>query len=851
VTGIRNLAQGEAITRASLLDVTSYDIALDLTDGSGNPGAGTFPCVTTVRFTCREPGASTFIEVAAAELVRATLNGVALYTGGWSPEQGLALSGLEADNTLVVEARFRFSSSGQGMHRAVDPADKEVYVYSQFETNDAQRAFACFDQPDLKSVFTWHARVPTHWKVVSNSPVASIDDGVLDKTIHFERSVRMATYVSALCAGPYHEERTTHDGIDLGVYCRASVVEYFEPDELFEITKQGFDFFHANFGFRYPMSKYDQLWVPEFNAGAMENFGCITHADAAYVFRSAVTGFEREQRANTITHELAHMWFGDLVTMRWWDDLWLNESFAEWASHWCNSQATRFTDAWTTFLSLRKNWGYAQDQLTSTHPVYCETPDVASVEVNFDGITYAKGASVIKQLVAYVGIEPFLTGLRAYFQRHAWGNATFADLLNALEEASGRRLDAFAAAWLETAQVNTLRPLVSTKDGVYESVTIQQEAPADHPTLRPHRLGIGLYDLVDGVLARRDLIEVDVAGQTTAVRELERVRVPDLLLLNDEDLSYTKLRLDGRSLSTVVHHLGGIQSSLSRGLCWAATWDMVRDAEVAARDYVELVTRALPKESDINLVSTQMRFVFMVLAQYTDPAWIPAGWKLVADAARQAIAEAPAGSGFQLAWTRMFISSARRDDELGTLQEWLAGDGVPDGVKIEGELRWQLVQALVANGAADPSIIADEFAADQTAAGEIGSALATALIPTPASKEAVWLEMTTEPDLINSRNRALVLGFQHPAQVELTAPFMRRFFEEVANVWKIRDSEPGQEFVSVAYPAYQVSPETVAAAESWLAEDGHPAPLRRLIAEGNDRVKRAIRARKLDAAAGA
>ncbi|HZM76090.1 MAG TPA: aminopeptidase N [Candidatus Limnocylindrales bacterium] len=849
MTGIRNLAQGEAITRAELLDVTSYDIALDLTDGSGNPGVGTFPCVTTVRFACSTPGASTFIEVAAAQVVRATLNGVDVDTGGWSPETGLALSDLEADNTLVVEARFPYSSSGQGMHRAVDPADKEVYLYSQFETNDAQRAYACFDQPDLKSAYTWHARVPTGWKVISNSPIREIDDSVLDKTVHFEQSVRMSTYVTALVAGPYHEVRTTHDGIDLGVFCRASVVEHFEPDELLEITKQGFDFFHANFGVRYPMNKYDQVWVPEFNAGAMENFGCVTHADAAYIFRSAVTDFEREQRANTITHELAHMWFGDLVTMRWWDDLWLNESFAEWASHWCSAQATRFSDAWTTFLSLRKNWGYSQDQLSSTHPVYCETPDVAAVEVNFDGITYAKGASVIKQLVAYVGIDAFLTGLRSYFDRHAWGNATFSDLLNALEAASGRRLDGFAASWLETTQVNTLRPLVSIKDGGYESVTVRQEAPADHPTLRPHRLGIGLYDLVDGGLVRRELLEVDVAGEATVVRELEGVRVADLVLLNDEDLTYAKLRLDEKSLATVVHHLSGIQSSLARALCWAATWDMVRDAEMAARDYVELVMRALPKERDINLVSTAMRFVSMVISQYTDPAWIPTAWRLVAEASRQAIADAPAGSGFQLAWTRMLISSARRDEELGTLREWLAGSGVPNGVRIEGDLRWQLVQALIANGVADPSIISDELAADQTAAGEIGAATATALIPTLASKEAVWLEMTTEADLVNSRNRALIMGFQHPAQVELTAPFMRRFFEDAANVWKMRDGEPAQEFMVHNYPVFQVSPETVAAAEAWLAEDGHPASLRRLISEGNDRIKRSLRARARDAAA--
>ncbi|WP_203913057.1 aminopeptidase N [Rhizocola hellebori] len=847
---MHNLAQAEAVERARLLDVNSYDIALDLTDGSGNPGAGSFACVTTVRFSATEPGASTFIEVAATAVRRATLNGVELDLGDWSADDGLKLPNLAADNTLVVEAAFPFSSSGQGLHRAIDPADKEVYLYSQFETNDAQRAFACFDQPDLKAVYTWHARVPNHWKVVSNSPIERVDDNVLDKTVHFEQSAKMSTYVTAICAGPYHEQRTMHDGVDLGVFCRASMAEYLEPEELFEITKQGFDFFQSQFGVRYPLAKYDQLWVPEFNAGAMENFGCVTHADAAYIYRSAVTDFEREQRANTILHELAHMWFGDLVTMRWWDDLWLNESFAEWASHWCNAEATRFSDAWTTFLSLRKNWGYGQDQLSSTHPVYCEMPDVDAVEVNFDGITYAKGASVIKQLVAYVGIEAFVTGLRQYFADHAWGNATFTDLLGALERASGRELGVFAAAWLETAQVNTLRPAVSiAEDGTYSSVEVIQEAPEDYPTLRPHRIGVGLYDLVDGRLVRRDRLDIDVAGPRTAVDALIGVKAPDVLLLNDDDLSYAKLRLDDRSLSTVVGHLSAFESSLPRALCWAAAWDMVRDAEMAARDYVKLVTSSLPAERDINLVTTTLRQLAAVLSQYSHPDWSATGWALLAKTARQAMLDAEPGSGFQLAWVRTFIGAARSSEDLATLKNWMSDVDVPAGVAIAGELRWQLVQALVATGAIEPEVIELEHASDRTASGDIGSAMATSLIPTSASKEAVWTEMTTDPDIVNSRNRALILGFQHPAQVELTAPFMPKFFAEVANVWKIRDSEPGQDFLMLAYPMYQVSEETVAAAQAWLAEEGHPAPLRRLVAEGNDRVMRALKARARDAAA--
>src|SRR6266498_1761641 len=518
VAGVRNLTQAEAIERAGLLDVSGYHIALDLTDGTGGPGDGTFRSTTTVTFTSSEPGRDTFIEVAAERIRSAALNGAPVDVSGWAAERGLTLTGLAAENVLVVDADFAYSTSGQGMHRSVDPVDKEVYLYSQFETADAQKAYACFDQPDLKSTFVWHATVPRHWRVISNATIEREEPADLPgaKIVHFVRSVPMSTYVTALCAGPYHEVRDQHDGIDLGVYCRASMRQHLDADDIFLITKQGFDFFHAQFAMRYPLPKYDQVFTPEFNAGAMENFGCVVHGEQYYIFRSKVTDYEYENRANTILHELAHMWFGDLVTMRWWDDLWLNESFAEWASHWCSAEATRFTDSWTTFLSIRKNWGYRQDQLSSTHPVYCAMPDVAAVEVNFDGITYAKGASVIKQLVAYVGIDAFVTGLRDYFTKHAWGNATFDDLLSALESASGRELREFSRQWLETAQVNTLRPVIErAPDGTYAEVKVRQEAPEGYPTLRAHHIGIGLYELRGSALVRRDLVEVTVSGAET------------------------------------------------------------------------------------------------------------------------------------------------------------------------------------------------------------------------------------------------------------------------------------------------------------------------------------------------
>jgi aminopeptidase N len=849
VAGVRNLTQVEAAERARLLDVTGYDITLDLTDGTGGPGEQTFRSTTVIRFRAAEPGVATFIEVAAERILSAALNGTPVDTSAWSAERGLVLTDLAAENDLVIDAEFRYSASGQGLHRSVDPVDKEVYLYSQFETADAQRVFACFDQPDLKSVYTWHVTVPGHWRVISNVPVAReepADAGA--KTVHFDPSPRMSTYVTAMCAGPYHEARDSHDGIELGVYCRRSMARHLDADDLFLITKQGFDFFHRQFGVRYPLPKYDQLWVPEFNAGAMENFGCIVHAEQHYLFRSQVTDFEYEQRANTILHELAHMWFGDLVTMRWWNDLWLNESFAEWASHWCNTHATRFTDAWTTFLSVRKNWGYRQDQLSSTHPVYCEMPDVDAVEVNFDGITYAKGASVIKQLVAYVGQGPFLAGLRAYFDKHAWDNATFDDLLSELEAASGRELRKFAAQWLETAQVNTLRPEVETApDGRYASVTVRQEAPAEHPVLRTHRIGIGLYDLVDGRLVRRERIEVDVAGERTEIPQLAGAVAADVLLLNDDDLSYAKLRLDERSLATVVGHLSGFESSLARALCWAAAWDMIRDAEMSARDYVALALAGLPAEGDINLVTATLRQVAGTLSFYADPAWAPTGWRTLAETAHRSVESAEPGSGFQLAWARAYASAARRPEDLAVIRGWLDGSGVPDGLAIDTELRWTLLQALVANGAADATRIEAELDADRTASGEREAALTRTLMPTAEAKADAWRRLTGPDPLPNWLHRALLQGFQHPAQVELTAPYMPKFFDAVADIWARRDGDQAQEFVLLAYPAYQIEPATVEATDAWLAAEGHPAPLRRLVAEGKDGVVRALGARARDA----
>jgi aminopeptidase N len=496
---------------------------------------------------------------------------------------------------------------------------------------------------------------------------------------------------------------------------------------------------------------------------------------------------------------------------------------------------------------VRKNWGYRQDQLSSTHPVYTEMPDVAAVEVNFDGITYAKGASVIKQLVAYVGLQPFLAGLRAYFDRHAWGNATFDDLLSALEVASGRELRKFAQQWLETAQVNTLRPEITmTADGRYESVTVLQEAPAAYPTLRTHRIGVGLYDLRDGHLLRRERLEVDIEGGRTALPQLSGLRAADVLLLNDDDLTYAKLRLDERSMRTVVGNIVGLDNSLARALCWAAAWDMVRDAELAARDYMSMVCTGLPSEKDINLITATLRQAQASLIMYADPEWAPTGWRKLADAALTALTAAEPGSGFQLAWARAYAAAARDEAGLARLRGWLAGDGVPDGLPIQADLRWGVLQSLVALGAAGAAEIDAELDSDRTTSGEREAAYARALQPTAESKAETWRRLVSDHHLPNWLQRAMLQGFQHSAQVELTRPYSREFFGVIHDVWRHRGGDPAQEFVLLAYPSYQVSEETVANTDAWLAANSEPAPLRRLIAEGRDGIVRALRARTRD-----
>ena len=842
-----NLTRDEARERARLLHVESYDVDLDLRDQSAGR---TFRSTTRVRFACTEPGAGTFLELVAERLHAAVLNGRELDVSGFDGER-LQLPDLAATNELVVDADCRYMRTGEGLHRFVDPVDGAVYLYTQFETYDAHRMYACFDQPDLKAEFRLAVQAPAGWTCVSGGAVEERPaDGVEGRWV-FARMPRVPTYITALVAGPYHEVRDEHDGIALGLFCRASLAQHLDADELFAVTKQGFDFFHRVFDYRYPFGKYDQLFVPEFNAGAMENAGCVTFLED-YVFRSKVTDAAYERRAETVLHEMAHMWFGDLVTMRWWDDLWLNESFATYMAVLAQASATRWTSAWTTFANVEKTWAYRQDQLPSTHPIAADIRDMEDVRVNFDGITYAKGASVLKQLVAWVGQDAFLAAMRAYFRRHEYGNTVLADLLGELEAASGRDLSSWSAEWLETAGVNTLRPVFETgPDGAFTSFAIAQEAPEQHPALRSHRVAVGCYDLVDGALVRTAREELDVVGAHTEVPALVGRPRPDLVLVNDDDLAYAKIRLDEGSLATLLRHVGDVRESLPRALCWSAAWDMTRDAELAARDYVELVVAGVPRESDIGVVQTLLRQAQAAVTMYADPGWAPQGRARIAALAAEQLRTAEPGSDLQLVWARTLGTLARTPEQVALVRGLLDGSEQVSGLAVDTDLRWHLLLRLVVLGEAGADEIAAERERDNTAAGERHAAAARAARPTPEAKAAAWEAAVRDESLPNAVQAAVVSGFAQPEQPELLQAYVEPYFAVIGEVWRTRTAEMAQNVVVGLYPSLLVQQDVVDRTDAYLvAEEPVPA-LRRLLLEGRDGVVRALRARERDRAAGA
>jgi aminopeptidase N len=859
-----NLTRDEARTRAELLDVDSYAVELDLNPASTT----TFGSTTVIRFRCSRPGESTFADLVGASIRELTLNGRRLDPAVVYAEQRIVLDDLQADNELRVVADCTYSHTGEGLHRFVDPADDRTYLYTQMEVPDARRVFTTFEQPDLKSVFTFTVTAPSHWKVVSVSPTPEPEpcaDGADGMAVwRFPTTERLSTYVTAIVAGEYHQVLDSYAGkhgdIPLGHYCRQSVAEHLDTDELLEITKQGFAFFEDAFDYPYPFHKYDQLYVPEFNNGAMENAGCITLRDE-YLPRSPQARWFYEQRANTVLHEMAHMWFGDLVTMKWWDDLWLNESFAEWASHHALVRATSYDEAWTGFTNQRKNWAYRQDQLPSTHPIAADNRDLAAVEVNFDGITYAKGASALKQLVAWVGEEEFMAGLRAYFQRHAFGNSEFTDLLGALEETSGRDLRSWAEEWLQTSGVNTLCAEFEVDDeGRFSAFSVTQTAGPGSSTLRRHRIGIALFDRdPNGRLVRRTAVETDVAGPSTEVSKLLGARQPDLLLLNDGDLTYAKIRFDERSLATVLESIHTLDDSLARALCWGALWDMTRDAQLPAADFVSVVLQGLADETDETAAKQLPLYVQVVIDQYAPPskrAELRATWER---GLRELIETAPAGSDHQLTFVKAFAGTlgkrippssyggaGRSEEAMEFISGLLDGSVRLEGLEIAPDLRWALLTALARQGRADRARIEEELAGDNTISGKERAAGALAVIPSEETKAEAWAD-ATERDVSNETQRSIAYAFDCSEQQDLLEPYLEKYLAAADTIWEEKGTQIASTMLEYMFPRSLTSQATLDRVDAWLESSPANPAAKRYVREVRDDIARALAAQSADA----
>ena len=839
-----NITRAEAQERAQHLKIDHYDISLDVTTGDE-----LFRAKTVVKFSAT-PGYNTFIDAVGKKVITATLNGAPIDVSNYDGES-IFLKNLQAQNEVVIELDSPYSKTGEGLQRSVDPVDNEVYLYSQGETSFIRNMYPCFDQPDLKATFNFTVTAPGHWEVISNNPVKQTSTSGDKKTWEFTTTPIMSTYITAVIAGPYAHVHDTYKGekeIPLGIYCRKSLFEKLDSENIFRLTKQGFDYFQKVFGLAYPFDKYDQIAVVDFNWGAMENVGAVTWREEMLVFRSKVTKRAYTGRASTLMHEMAHMWFGNLVTMRWWDDLWLNEAFAEWVSYLAITEGTEFTTGWTDFTAIRKTAAYAQDQLSTTHPIATDMIDIDTVKSNFDMISYAKGASALQQLAAYCGRENFIKGLQNYFTKFAYKNTTLSDLINELAATSGRDLKPWVATWIQTAGVNTLRSKIEVSGDTYISIAISQEAPkipAGSTELRQHRLAVGLYDLKGNELVRRRSVELDVSGPLTEVSELRGEKVADLVLVNDSDLTYAKVRLDSKSIETLKSHIGKLTDGLSRTVCWSASWEMMRDAELSASDYINIVLAGLGTEDDITVLGQLLVQLNSAVELYTSDKHRDAQREKVANALESLLNKAAPESDHQLQFARAFASLAATPAHGARIRELL--EGKLAGLKVDSDLRWHFVTCLVERGLSSPAEVAQELEKDNTFTGQLAAELCNAAFPSKEAKVAAW-KKATEGDHTIWIKLYNIRGYNRPLHRALHVDFIDQYLGMLLDTWANSSYEISSMLIQGLFPTYVINQPTLTKIKNWIAttgKDAHPS-LKRFINEGIEAMERALKVQALE-----
>lgn len=829
-----NLTHAEATARSAALRLSTYELHLDVT--SAPTDADSYEVTSRITFTTTKP--KTFVDYLGKAVHAVRVNGEEVentFDGG-----RVYLSNLPVGEELTVEitGSSYYSRTGQGLHRMHDQADDTTYLYSHLEPSDARRIFPCFDQPDLKASYEVHLTGPQGWQLLSNQPEVGREKTEGGEVAHFAPTPLLSTYLTAFAAGPYVEKHSTWtapDGsleVELRAFARASMAEYLD-DEILQVTAQGMDFFHSNFGYPYPWGKYDSIFVPEYNLGAMENPGLVTFTEH-YLFRSAATRAQHAGRTNTILHEMSHMWFGDLVTPQWWDDLWLKESFAEFMGADSSVHATEYTEAWVNFAGQRKNWAYLQDQLPTTHPIKAEIPDVDAARQNFDGITYAKGAAVLKQLVHYVGRENFYAGARDYFQEHAFAAATFEDLLTALKKHTDRDLDAWSTAWLRTWGPDTLTPELHTDGDKIHELAIAVEA---EDTTRPHRLNVALFD---DSLNKYATLDVDLEGERTILDEASGLQAPALLLLNDGDHTYAKVRFDETSLETIRTRLSDVPDELSRAVIWTSLWNLTRDGEWPVRSYLDTVLNHAPAESNPTLLTTAF-----ANARYTIDHFVSDDVResIRADYAErlwEVLQAASAGSDAQLTVARAAIQAlAATPEESGTQRLHALLDGSLDGLALDPDIRWSILRALAARDAASAEELEAEKERDNTLTGAAAYLGASHAFPSAEVKREVFDLVRTPGKYSNAEVDSLLAAFNAPRSAHLTEAFAQEYFDSLANLWEEHPIEIANRLVRGLYPDLAMAD---AATNEFLSKD-RPRALRRVLLECQDALRRAHRVR--------
>jgi aminopeptidase N len=837
--------------RAKLVRVESYDVALDLTRGGE-----LFGSTSVIRFSCAQPGAGSHANVQADKVHEIILNGRRLDPAQVCADGRIALADLGESNELRVTADFRYTGDGSALHRSVDPADGKVYLYTNLCPAESGRVFASFDQTDLKAAFTIRVTAPAHWTVLSNQPAPDAEPLDRGRAVwHFPPTPRVATCSVAVIAGDYQVVRETHtmpDGrvMPLGLACRASLAGQLDSDDLLDVTRIGLDYYPALFGLDFPYAKYDQVFVPQLPAGANEHPGCVTISEY-FLFRSKVTDVMYENRTRMLLHEMAHQWFGDLVTSVWWDDLWLNEAFAELCAVLATAEATRFKGAWTTFGASRKGRAYLEDQQPSAHPVAADAETMADALGNFDAISYFKGAAVLRQLVAHLGRDEFFAGIRAYLIEHSWGNATLADLLRALENSSGKDLSDWSKAWLQTAGPNTLRPDFSVNEhGEFTSFAVLQEAPDQHPVLRPHHITIGLYQRAGGALTRTCRTEVEVAGPRTEVAGLAGEPQPDLILLNDEDLGYAVVRFDDRSLRALAESIGDLSDSVARAVCWSAVLDMAQQGELSQPALVRILAAWMGREQSISVLQAVLLWQALpVLSLTADPDWLPAGREILAAAGMPLLLAAEPGSDWQLAWARLLGSTAVTPEQLDLLTRLLDGTTEIPGLAVDAELRWTLLLRLASTGRAGDARIDAELELDPSDQGHRSALACRAAIPDAVHKAEAW-RLLAESDQLGFDDLMVVLpGFNQGDHARLLAPYAAEYFARMPAIWASRGDGVGALLGKALFPYSAASPELLSRVGEFLAGPAVEPGLARVVIECRDVVEKALRARALVRAA--